>query len=579
MEIQPFISNGNWNVKIKEGNRIVTLHSIDPYQEARRITEHFNPSFGYVLVAGMGLGYLVEYLIKNTNYSVFVFEHTKEIIELAKEKRGLDKILFSSRLKIFHNENDLFDFLDENFIKEFNYYINRQYASLFPEIYQSFAGHITAYLSRKHINQSTLKRFQKVWLRNIVKNSFFYFDLPGIVDITHNFTGKPAVIVGAGPSLMNNIEVLKELQDNVIIISTDTAYLQLVKSSIMPDFIVSVDPQEKNSLYVTGVFTKNCPFLVIDSAVSFLTLVNYPQDRIIIYDTIFPLYEILSRFWGSKGKLNCGGSVSTTAFDLARFFGCNPVIFVGQDLAFSSFKTHSSLNLLENIFLYKTDRFKNFETYNSKILVGADRIEIKGNTTSVVITDRKFLTFLDWFKREIKQTSSAVINATEGGAYIDGCIHMPLKDVIYKYGIDKKLDKHIEIRKNDLIQNREAFIKFLKEVFDLVDYLIPFAGRSLEVSMDLLANFEKIKNLAPFFNKMGEFDKILLDVLKSKKEVGRFIELTMQNVIERILSRGEEDKLTEELISTWVDFYREAKEGLFYIRHILKKRIRLEERN
>ncbi len=564
-----FLIEGEYkNLKISHNNKTLTIHSSNPYKEAERIVSHFNHQMEYVVLAGVGLAYLVEYLLKNTEYKIIIFEYFPDLIELLKQEKK--EIFSEKRVTFFSNLDDIFDYLDKNYIKEFNFYVHRPYITLFPEIYGKIENEFIVYLSKRKINQNTLKRFQKVWLKNIIKNSKYYFNLPGIKDIKHNFNGKPAVIVGAGPSLSKNIKKLRQLKDSAVIISTDTALCQLFYENIIPDFVVSVDPQDKNALYLLGIKEKDkLPFLVIDSAVAFITLVHYPEEKIILFDTIFPLYEEIKKFAGEKGQLKSGGSVSTTAFDLARFFGCDPIIFVGQDLAYTGFKTHSESNILESMFFNTTNRLKNFETYNAKSQIVADRVMVKGVKENFVLTDRKFLTFLEWFKREIKQTKQKVINATEGGAYIDGAIHMGLENALKDIEIDKKIEV-LSYKKN----GNEEFKNQLKEILNVVDSLIPFSINAVNSARKMLSEFKTLKNPEKYYKDMNEFDFRFLSSIK-KENLGRFIELTMQESILKLLERKDEKKLTEDIVSNWVQFYDEAKNGLLFLRHLIIKRLKL----
>ncbi|MCX7821076.1 MAG: DUF115 domain-containing protein [Brevinematales bacterium] len=556
------------NLKISHNNKTLTIHSSNPYKEAERISSHFNPELDYVILAGVGLGYLVEYLIKNTSYKLIIFEHFNELLELLKKEK---KELFSDeRIRFFSNLDDVFNFLDNNYIREFNFYIHRPYITVFPEIYGRIESEFLVYLSKRKINQNTLKRFQKVWLKNIIKNSKYYFNLPGIKDIKHNFYDKPAVIVGAGPSLSKNIQKLKKLKDSAVIISTDTALCLLVGEDIIPDFVVSVDPQDKNALYLIGIKDKSkLPFLVADSSVAFITMVHYPQNKIIIYDTIFPLYGEIKKFFGEKGQLKSGGSVSTTAFDLARYFGCNPIVFIGQDLAYTGFKTHSENNILENMFFNTSNRLNNFESYNARSQVFADRIMIRGNKESFVLTDRKFMTFLEWFKREIKETKQLVINASEGGAFIEGATHISLEDAIK----DISIDKRFEVLHDRKIREEE-FISHLKEIVSVIDSLLPFAYKAVNAAKSMLSEFKILKNPQKYYEDMNNFDFNFLRAIKTEN-LGRFIELTMQDSILKLLERKEEKTLTEDIVSNWLQFYIEAKNGLLFTKHLIIKRLKL----
>jgi len=563
------------NAKIKYNNKTVTLHSIYPYKEAEKIISKFNPDLKWVLIVGLGYGYIPEYIIKNTNYNIIVYEINKIIFDNLIKYRNIDYLLNNNRFNIVFGEiENLFNFLENYNIKELNYYMHRPYQILFSEELSSVDGMIIAYLSKKNINKATLKRFQKVWLRNIIKNSYYYFRFPGINNIIHSFESYPAVVVGAGPSLEKNINILKEIQNKILIISTDTALKMLLDYEIIPDFIVSVDPQEKNALYLLFSKNKNI-WLVIDSAASFLALSKYNNKKTILYDSIFPAYQELSKFWGEKGKLLCGGSVSTAAFDLCRFFKCNPIILIGQDLAYSKKYIHFKRTILEDNLYSLINRFKTYEAFHSNTLLLSDKIEIKGFNNDKVSSDRKFLTFLDWFKKEFKYTNATVINATEGGAFIEGAKHMKLSEVVHLY-LKNSFDKNnLKFQIDFTPIDEKNYINFISEILNKINYIIDYAKNSYYSSIEIINAFEKNKNISKYINTLNEFDQILLNITKDYPIISRFLELTSQSSIELISEYSEETNLNKDLLEKWKILYKEIYLGLIFIKNLLSKRINI----
>ncbi len=517
------------NARIIKDGKSYTLHSIQPFKEAERIASKFNPSMKWVLIAGFGLGYIPEYLLINTEYQIIIFEHTDEIIEFAKKSDRVKKIINNKRVFLITNDSgEIIQFLDNNNIKELNFYIHRPYYALFHDIYSNLEGILIAYLSKKQINKATLKRFQKVWLKNIIKNSLFYFSIPGIKNIRHNFQNIPAVIVGAGPSLSKNINILKEAQDYLIIISTDTALSILYNNGIKADFVVSVDPQDKNTLYLLYSEYKEAT-LILDSAASFISLLKYNPAKTLFFDSIFPLYEELMPFWKEKGTLLCGGSVSTTAFDFARFLNCSPIIFIGQDLAYSQKHTHSEGSILEEFLYYRINRFETYEAYNAKSLIFSDKIEVKGLDGNKVISDRKFVNFVDWFKKEINFTQTEVINATEGGAYIEGASHQTLKKTVENFYNGGKINKSFSIEHDS--ENPYNFIIYLQEIINGMEHLISYGKMAFQASLRALSSFQH-NNINQYELKiMTSFDRELFKLIKGKNSIAHFIELTMQESI------------------------------------------------
>ncbi|QJR21154.1 hypothetical protein BREVNS_0404 [Brevinematales bacterium NS] len=531
----------NLRVKLKE--KEVSLHSAHPLREAERVVKHFNPSFPVVVIAGVGLGYVVEYIVNTTSYEVLVYEHDDTFASWNGD--FLEKIKKNPRVKIFQGDpQPLIDYLAEKGIGELNLYIHRPYAILFPDVYDSFHGLLVAYLSRRQINQATARRFQKLWVRNILKNSVFYSSLPGVSHLFGSGKDYPALVIGAGPSLARNAHLLTEAKKrHWILIATDTVLAYLDRLGIEADFVVSVDPQDKNALYLLA--SKQKPSLILDSGASFLTFVHYPREKIFLYDTVLPLYQVFRHFWGEKGDLLCGGSVSTTAYDFAYRLGCDPVVFVGQDLAYSERYTHAPHNALESMLYSTVDRFHTYEGYNATSQTFSDRIEVKAwNGSGSVLTDRKFLTFKEWFVRRAKELPIHTINATEGGLFIEGMEHLPLSQVIEGVASPSQ-PYHLPPTPHSPYASQN-FLSTLKELRQTLEIL--------KVALTRESPEEK-----------------LFSLVKQNPLFGRLIEMTMQESIQKLLSSQSVD---ETLLN---QLRKEIREGAEFLCFLIEKRLLLEE--
>lgn len=561
--------------KLCRGSQKVSLHSYDPAREAQRLIAHFNPKLSWVLVAGSGLGYLIDEILSQTRFQVLAYDHDETLRDEALKGSGRVSLLKNPRVRWLSGDPARVpSVLEELGLGELNFYMHRPYAQIFPDLYNTLEGVVAAYLSRRQINRATLKRFQRVWLKNIVRNSASYFERPGIADIRHPFAGKPAVIVGAGPSLEKNVDLLRIYGDRALIISTDTALTVLESRGIRPDFVVSVDPQDKNTYYLLYSKFKNVP-LVMDASASFMSILHYSPENTFFSDSPFPLYEVFRPFWGVKGPLISGGSVSTTAFDLARVFGADPIVLIGQDLSYSGKKTHVHGSILEEFLYYKIDRFHTYDQYNAGQQLFADRVEVEGYSGGRVLTDRKFLTYLEWFQREIKHTRARVINATEGGAKIEGAEPLSLGEVFGKIAvapISKEFSAPFEKKPPDdfnfqLGKAREIAKNLLPSARDAADS----AAQGLMMLGKGLSIASRKQALEPLVRKMNRFDSELLQSLKKEGPVGRLLEFTMQDSIERILSMPEAPDWTEETFREWEKFYTEAWLGLNRVVYLLGK--------
>lgn len=150
---------------------------------------------------------------------------------------------------------------------------------------------------------------------------------------------------------------------------------------------------------------------------------KYKGDRIFFNTREF--FNADSEILGiNTEKLFQGGSVAHACTSFAKLLGCNPIAFVGQDLAYTDGKLHS-----ENS---KAD-------YESNLVPDSD-IYVKGVVEEKVLTNYDLNIFRERLEIMIKLYSEVTfVNCTEGGAHIEGTIVKNLKDFIKEHNqpIDK----------------------------------------------------------------------------------------------------------------------------------------------
>ena len=111
--------------------------------------------------------------------------------------------------------------------------------------------------------------------------------------------------------------------------------------------------------------------------------------------------------------MELGGSVAWQSW-LAIRFGGNPIVFVGQDLAFTNGQSHA---------------------YGGLVNQDVSRRKVKGQNGEFLDTTLGLLSFKHWIENKIRDNLVEFINATEGRAYIEGCKHISLQDFIDQYMI------------------------------------------------------------------------------------------------------------------------------------------------
>jgi len=131
------------------------------------------------------------------------------------------------------------------------------------------------------------------------------------------------------------------------------------------------------------------------------------------------------------GTVMCWGSVATMAYDTARKLGCDPIIFIGQDLSYPGGKTYC-----EGTYFKDEDKKKN--DIDEMKAAGKHLVEVTDIHGETVTTNRQMYAYHRWFVNQIANTRDrTVVNATEGGILKEGVEIMTLAEAAEKFLTDK----------------------------------------------------------------------------------------------------------------------------------------------
>jgi tRNA (guanine-N7-)-methyltransferase len=176
---------------------------------------------------------------------------------------------------------------------------------------------------------------------NILKNLSRILKNRPLKNLKNAFRSTPGFIIPADPSLDKNVLYLKQVKDRGILIALDTALKPLLKHSLQPHFTISRDPSHKNYLHLLGSETQLQHFIVAETGVASQTFVDFP-DKIFTFSTGSPLVRILEAHSEPLGELEAWwGPVIRMALDFAVYIGLDPIIFAGQDSAFTGTRSVS----------------------------------------------------------------------------------------------------------------------------------------------------------------------------------------------------------------------------------------------
>lgn len=226
----------------------------------------------------------------------------------------------------------------------------------------------------------------------------------------------PAILVSAGPSLDKNIHELKKAKNKAFILAVDSAVKPLLKAGVVPDAFITIDPNKPLKL-LDAEGAENIPVVAATSA--HYPLLERQKGKKIFYNDGYGTPLHIYKMNGKQFQgVSTGGSVACNGLSLLYKMGFNTMILVGQDLAYTGNKSYVSGSYEE--------KSSQKDTRNM--------IRVKGNVEDGVPTTIVLRIYLEWFARYVKGMKEhynvRVINATEGGAYIDGTEIMALRDAI-----------------------------------------------------------------------------------------------------------------------------------------------------
>ena len=228
----------------------------------------------------------------------------------------------------------------------------------------------------------------------------------------------PAVIVCAGPSLDKNIQELKKIQGRALIIVVDAALRAVLRAGIHPDLVCTVDPNPPERFFTD---LDLCGLTWCCENASKPKIIRKYGERVYYFGYFEKGWnQTISEMLGyGFPVLPTGGSVSSIAFAMALYFGFRKIVFMGQDLAFTGGKSHTS-------------GIEGALGDNDKYIKSRCLMEVEGIDGTMLQTDFQMWYYKQWFEKAIRDGGDRmrVIDATEGGAKIEGTENMKMSEVV-----------------------------------------------------------------------------------------------------------------------------------------------------
>jgi len=509
-EIVP-AKSGYPTLKATRDGKTYYLHSAyDPIREAARwAQEVYAEEDDILLVCGIGLGYHLQRLsLLYPKANIIALEP-----DLKTFKTALKAVDFTF---LINKENMFFYFGTDK--REISALIEKYLNIYQPEkikllaylpvarkatpVFQELENAVNYVVIDHILNSNTVMRFAFDWLENFLVNLPEILQAPDVNVLCGPLKGIPGVIVAAGPSLDKNIHLLSEVKNKAVVIAVGTAFKAVLSLGLEPDLVVSADGGEPNGANFKDVKVNEAG-LVFAPEIYKSIPVNFPGPKIVgAYNPYFLTW--LDNYTKEKRTFLKGGpSVANISFDLAVKMGLNPIIFIGQDLAYAEGKTHSQRTIYEGRSVSPHEQLVEVEGFG-----GGKKV-----TTSLPLA-----CFLHWFENEIPLVKEQVkiINATEGGARITGTEEMTFREAISLYikevyPIDKTI-KELAVKKVLPPELAKKIIFDLKEIRKNLHRVKKYAWYCWRLSQKLASLYAteelpSLEEINPLKSKLKQVDQ------------------------------------------------------------------------
>ena len=447
--------NGKPNVLIKKGSDFLMLYdNDDPMKYCDEYLERLNIKYAPIVVfMGLGLGYHLDRYFKLLGEKVgtreiIVFEKDIELFRLALKVGDFRQIVAQSNIHFFVGESP-----ERTHVKLKTEIFSKRDITIALKSLKVIPLPASIMLDEKYYQDAltSLKKTARqvmvligndsmdslMGFENILANLEHIFSNPGINTLFGKFQKRPGVVVAAGPSLNKNMHLLQGLRDRALIISCDASFLPLMKKGIRPHLVTSLERTPGVDLFYGGIENFNGIYFVALPILMPGVIDVFKGGKFIAYRG-FSHFDWLEE---EKGSLDVGTSVANLCFKILKSLGCGPIILIGQDLAYAE---DGDTHVKGDIFGSRDENIRK-----------KPAIELEGNDGKPVKSEKTWEIMKLTYEEDIASYQGTCINATEGGAKIQGAEIMHFKEAINIYCKEEF--------KPDLILD-EAYSNFSKNV-------------------------------------------------------------------------------------------------------------------
>lgn len=408
-------SNGAATLLLRRSGAWIALNSRrDPVTEAGRWLDEALPDAGAstAIVIGTGLGYVLDALdARRPEVRVLAIEPTPECARALLDHRDWAERVGAGRLRVlvgpdFAGTDDVLWMLEGTTPPVVTHpTLAHELPNEVAAAQRAAARAVYAAQANRDARLANAGRY----LTNTLRNAATISSESDVSRLDGLFAGRPAVVISAGPSLDRSLDDLRRLQDQALLIAVDTALRPLLASGVVPHLVVALDPTRGNAEHMLDLPDPSGVYLIAEGSVNQEAFAPFRGRTFVFRVADHHPWPWLASLGCDRGRLQVWGSVATAAFDVARRVGANPIIFCGQDLAYTNGRSYC-----------RGTTWERTATPAGKRAEIAD-VDIRGDKTT---TASHLVSFRDWLVEQSRDESRRYVNASEGGILRGGRLEL-----------------------------------------------------------------------------------------------------------------------------------------------------------
>jgi hypothetical protein len=317
---------------------------------------------------------------------------------------------------------------------------------------------------------------------------------------------RPVLIVGNGPSLDSKIEIIKERQDEFIIISCGTSLRPLLANDIIPDIHVEMERTTRTLPWIESIphqeQLKNIQIIAL-APVCTDVLTKFKSPKIInkLYDSAGYIVNDIDKkgLFASPDKMN--PTVTNCAVTMVISLGFTNIYLIGTDFGFKTLEHHHS----KDSTYYDEDKFKADES----LAMFTKELSVEGNFGGTVYSTKIFEQSRGNIELILNQNKNVVAHNCSDGVMIKGAKPLVL-DLIPSLKFDNKkkiflsglLDIAFSNEQLDPLNFESLALNTFKDIKRILDKILSITDKRIQsrnelrllFSLQYQTLFDELKN-------------------------------------------------------------------------------------